>query len=147
MIPSALSLKLPTGWQKQIKIREQGATAGQRDTYFIDPEGKRYRSVVEVKRALGMRGPTKGGHSSSSSSSSSSKNKKKIKIPGQLSKYMLKKIAEQKETEELLKREAVKGTGNVFFDSTVVVGGGGGGGRGGVLVLCVLLVLWLTVLL
>jgi hypothetical protein len=46
-----------------------------------------------------------------------------------------------------LKREAVKGTGNVFFDATVVVGGGVGGGRGGVLVLCVLLVLWLTVLL
>ena len=134
LIPSALSLKLPTGWKKQIKIREQGATAGQRDTYFIDPEGKRYRSVVEVKRALGMRGQKKGGNSRRSSSTSSStsstssttsttstKNKKKLKIPGQLSKYMLKKISEQKETEKLLKREAVKGTYNMFFDSTAAV--------------------------
>ena len=40
-------LELPAGWAKQIKMREQGATAGQRDTYFIDPNGKRYRSVVE----------------------------------------------------------------------------------------------------
>ena len=33
-------LKLPTGWKKEVKVREQGATAGQRDTYFIDPNGK-----------------------------------------------------------------------------------------------------------
>jgi len=39
-------LELPQGWSKQVKMREGGATAGQRDTYFIDPNGKRYRSVV-----------------------------------------------------------------------------------------------------
>ena len=50
-------LELPQGWSKQVKMREGGATAGQRDTYFIDPNGKRYRSVVEVERALGLRPP------------------------------------------------------------------------------------------
>ena len=50
-------LELPAGWSKQVKMREQGATAGQRDTYFLDPNGKRYRSVVEVERALGLRAP------------------------------------------------------------------------------------------
>ena len=33
-------LELPAGWSKQIKIRGSGATSGQRDTYFIDPNGK-----------------------------------------------------------------------------------------------------------
>jgi hypothetical protein len=53
--------ELPQGWSKQVKFRESGATAGQRDTYYLDPLGKRYRSIVEVERALGIRMPKKGG--------------------------------------------------------------------------------------
>ena len=45
-------LVLPAGWKKQ--SHEQG-TAAKRDTFFLDPQGKRYRSVAEVEIALGLR--------------------------------------------------------------------------------------------
>ena len=69
-------LELPAGWSKQVKMREQGATAGQRDTYFLDPNGKRYRSVVEVERALGLRAP-KGSAAAAAKNASRKKNQGK----------------------------------------------------------------------
>lgn len=48
---------LPKGWTVQWTERKSGVTAGREDAYFISPEGKKYRSQVEVKRFLGMDAP------------------------------------------------------------------------------------------
>ena len=40
--------QLPPGWTTEKKERKSGKYAGQIDTYYIAPDGKRCRSTVEV---------------------------------------------------------------------------------------------------
>ena len=44
------AFKLPPGWKTQRKERTSGKYAGQIDTYYVAPDGKRCRSTVEVRR-------------------------------------------------------------------------------------------------
>jgi hypothetical protein len=47
---SGKSFSLPPGWKREKKERKSGKYAGQIDTYYIAPDGKRCRSTVEVQR-------------------------------------------------------------------------------------------------
>jgi hypothetical protein len=47
-------IDLPAGWRVESKTRKTGKSAGTVDFYYYDPNGKRYRSQVEVQRALGL---------------------------------------------------------------------------------------------
>jgi len=47
------------GWTFTTKTRKQGKTAGQKDIYYIDPNGERYRSWVEVERVLEVHSSSK----------------------------------------------------------------------------------------
>ena len=40
---------LPTGWKMTTRTRKSGKTAGRIDKYYYSPEGKRYRSMKQVK--------------------------------------------------------------------------------------------------
>jgi hypothetical protein len=46
-----LEFQLPVGWSKEIKSR---TTSPKIDTFFINPNGDRYRSLVEAQRALAV---------------------------------------------------------------------------------------------
>jgi hypothetical protein len=43
---------LPTGWKMTTRTRKTGKTAGRIDKYYYSPEGKRYRSMKQVKLVL-----------------------------------------------------------------------------------------------
>jgi hypothetical protein len=47
-------IDLPTGWRVEGKTRKSGKSAGTVDYYYYDPHGKKYRSQVEVQRALAL---------------------------------------------------------------------------------------------
>jgi hypothetical protein len=47
------------GWTFTTTTRKQGKTAGQKDIYYIDPNGERYRSWVEVERVLEVHSSSK----------------------------------------------------------------------------------------
>ena len=40
------------GWTAKTETRQQGSSAGTTDTYFFAPSGKRFRSRVEIARAV-----------------------------------------------------------------------------------------------
>ena len=44
-------LGLSGEWRAVTMVRSAGTSAGQRDVYFIDPAGRRYRSRGEVSRS------------------------------------------------------------------------------------------------
>ena len=41
------------GWHTKTEIRREGNTAGTSDTYFFNPNGKRFRSRAEIARCIG----------------------------------------------------------------------------------------------
>jgi hypothetical protein len=41
---------LPEGWSRRVSQRMSGATAGSYDVYITDPEGRRFRSKLEIRR-------------------------------------------------------------------------------------------------
>lgn len=41
---------LPEGWTVDVRVRKSGTTQGGKDTYYISPQGKRYRSMRKVCR-------------------------------------------------------------------------------------------------
>jgi len=45
------------GWVARSEVRKAGSTAGTVDTYFFNPEGKKFRSRVDVARFLGLEPP------------------------------------------------------------------------------------------
>lgn len=48
----AESQDMKNGWRMEIVWRQSGSTAGQRDRYFIGPDGERCRSKKEVEKLL-----------------------------------------------------------------------------------------------
>ncbi len=46
------SQDMKNGWRMEIVWRQSGSTAGQRDRYFIGPDGERCRSKKEVEKLL-----------------------------------------------------------------------------------------------
>lgn len=46
------SLTLPSGWTMKTRTRKSGKTAGRIDKYYYSPEGKRYRSMKQVKLVI-----------------------------------------------------------------------------------------------
>jgi len=47
-----------SSWYVTVKRRTSGASGGSVDAYYHDPQDKRYRSRLEVCRALGIDAPT-----------------------------------------------------------------------------------------
>jgi len=45
---------LPDGWKEESSEIKSGTTAGRVRRIWVSPEGKRYKSMMEVKRALGL---------------------------------------------------------------------------------------------
>ena len=45
---------LVEGWSCKVVTRRAGASAGTKDRYFINPAGRRYRSMKEVARHFGL---------------------------------------------------------------------------------------------
>ncbi|XP_054708426.1 methyl-CpG-binding domain protein 2-like [Uloborus diversus] len=43
---------LPPGWKRQVKIRQNGKTAGKEDTYLFSPDNVKIRSKVELEAYL-----------------------------------------------------------------------------------------------
>jgi len=43
---------LPDDWTVIVKIRKEGKSAGSKDKHFVSPNGKKFRSLVEVQRFL-----------------------------------------------------------------------------------------------
>ena len=43
---------LPSGWKMTTRTRKSGKTAGRIDKYYYSPEGKRFRSMKQVKLVL-----------------------------------------------------------------------------------------------
>ena len=50
---------LPENWEITTTTRTQGKSKGTTDTYYINPDGKRFRSIREVERFLGVELPVK----------------------------------------------------------------------------------------
>lgn len=46
------NINLPQGWRIEKRVRKSGKSIGNVDYYYFDPNGKQYRSQVEVQRAL-----------------------------------------------------------------------------------------------
>jgi methyl-CpG-binding domain protein 4 len=43
---------LPPGWRFEIRKRQSGGTKGREDYYWYSPEGKKFRSLVEIRKHL-----------------------------------------------------------------------------------------------
>ena len=50
----ARTLRLPEGWWVETKVRQTGRTAGMTDTYYHSPDGKRCRSMPEVRHLASL---------------------------------------------------------------------------------------------
>ena len=48
---------LPEGWRTAVKVRQTGASKGSTDKYFYSPDGRRFRSMPEVRRYLKLPQP------------------------------------------------------------------------------------------
>lgn len=48
-------LELGPGWRAENRRRREGSTGRQVDTYFYSPEGRIYRSKVNLAKALRLR--------------------------------------------------------------------------------------------
>ena len=42
------------GWTTKTEIRREGSTAGTSDSYYINPQGKRFRARTEIARFFGL---------------------------------------------------------------------------------------------
>ena len=42
------------GWTTKTEVRKEGSSAGTSDTYFINQNGKRFRSRTEIARFFGL---------------------------------------------------------------------------------------------
>jgi hypothetical protein len=44
--------ELPDGWRTEKRVRQNGNTAGTSDTYYVSPDGRKCRSMIEVAKYL-----------------------------------------------------------------------------------------------
>jgi hypothetical protein len=85
--------ELPDGWRIEKKVRQNGNTAGTSDTYYVSPDGRKCRSMIEVAKYLA------GGSEALSRAGAKGSSAKKAK-KGAANTPKSKKSAEETESEE-----------------------------------------------